>query len=165
MHIRANFKKKLKSCSLIVKNVLIKNICDVYKLLKTLKIYYPIFGNLCQLWNLCNEERQILKNSIFDGLLIINYIFHKLSMLLANQILHILCIFIKSNVWHSWSLKILVIKRWFQFNFAKSLQGRHFVVDGPKKFKLLADISFGAALKILYYRVYCYFCIFANCPT
>ena len=75
MHIRANFKKNLKSCSLIVKNVLIKNICDVYKLLKTLKIYYQIFGNLCQLWNLCNEERQILKNSIFDGSLIINHIF------------------------------------------------------------------------------------------
>ena len=31
-------------------------------------------------------------------------------MLLANQILHILRIFIKPNVWYSWSLKILAIK-------------------------------------------------------
>ena len=32
-----------------------------------------------------------------------------------------LCIFIKPNVWYSWSLKILAIKRWFPFNFAKNL--------------------------------------------
>ena len=72
---------------------------------------------------------------------------HKLNMLLANQILHILCIFIKPNVWYSWSLKILAIKRWFPFNFAKILQGRHFVVGGPKNFKLLADISFESSLQ------------------
>ena len=63
-------------------------------------------------------------------------------MLLANQILHILCIFIKPNVWYSWSLKILAIKRWFPFNFAKTLQGCRFVVGGLKSFKLLADICF-----------------------
>ena len=51
---------------------------------------------------------------------------------LANHILLILCIFIKPNVWYSWSLKILAIKRWFPFNFAKILQGRHFLVGGPK---------------------------------
>ena len=68
-------------------------------------------------------------------------------MLLANQILHILCIFIKSNVWYSWSLKILVIKIRFLFNFAKILQSRHFVVGGPKNFKLLADISFESGLQ------------------
>ena len=74
-------------------------------------------------------------------------LFHKLTMLLANQILHILCIFIKPNVWYLWSLKILAIKRWFPFNFAKILQGRHFVVGGPKNFKLLADISFESSLQ------------------
>ena len=54
------------------------------------------------------------------------FLFHlnKLNILLANQILHILWIFIKPNVWYSWSLKILAIKRWFLFNFAKNLQGR-----------------------------------------
>ena len=72
---------------------------------------------------------------------------HKLNMLLANQILHILCIFIKPNVWYSWSLKILAIKRWFPFNFAKTLQDRHFVVGGPKSFKLLADICFENSLQ------------------
>ena len=56
------------------------------------------------------------------------FLFHlnKLNILLANQILHILCIFIKPNVWYSWGLKMLPIKRWFLFNFAKTLQGRHF---------------------------------------
>ena len=37
---------------------------------------------------------------------------------------------------------MLAIKRWFTFNFTKNLQGRYFVVDGPKNFKLLPDISF-----------------------
>ena len=41
----------------------------------------------------------------------------------------ILCIFIKPNGWHSWSLKILDIKNWFPFNFAKKLLGRYFVVQ------------------------------------
>ena len=72
------------------------------------------------------------------------FLFHlnKLNILLANQILHILCIFIKPNIWYSWSLKILAIKRWFLVIFAKILQGRHFVVGEPKNFELLADISF-----------------------
>ena len=65
-------------------------------------------------------------------------------MLLANQILHILCIFIKPNVWYSWSLKILAIKRWFPFNFAKIF---HYVVGGPKSVKLWADISFESGPK------------------
>ena len=77
------------------------------------------------------------------------FLFHlsKLNMLLANPILHILCIFIKPNVWYSWSLKILAIKRWFPFNFAKTLQGCHFVVGGPKSFKLLANICFENSLQ------------------
>ena len=33
-------------------------------------------------------------------------------------------------------------KRWFPFNFAIILQGRHFVVDGTKNIKLSTDISF-----------------------
>ena len=53
-----------------------------------------------------------------------------MTLLLANQILLIVCIFIKPNVSHLWSLKILAIKRWFLSNFAKILQGRHFVVGG-----------------------------------
>ena len=77
------------------------------------------------------------------------FLFHlnKLNILLANQILHILCIFIKPNVWYSWGLKILTIKRWFPFIFAKTLQGRHFVVGGPKNLKLLADIFFEISLQ------------------
>ena len=43
-----------------------------------------------------------------------------------------LCIFIKPNVWYSWSLKILAIKRWLPFNFINILQGCHFVVGRPK---------------------------------
>ena len=39
-------------------------------------------------------------------------------------------------------MKILVIKRWFPFNFAKILQGRHFVVGRPKNLKVLLDIFF-----------------------
>ena len=53
---------------------------------------------------------------------------------MANQI--------KPNVWYSWSLNVLAIKRWFPFNFAIILQGRHFVVGRTKNFKVLADISF-----------------------
>ena len=77
------------------------------------------------------------------------FLFHlnKLNTSFANQILHILFIFTKPNVWYSWSLKILAIKRWFPFNFAKILQDRHFVVGGPKNFKLLADISFESSLQ------------------
>ena len=68
-------------------------------------------------------------------------------MLLANRILHILCIFIKPNVWYWWRLKILAIKRWFPFNFAKTLRGRHFVKGWPKTFKLLVDTFFENSLQ------------------
>ena len=54
---------------------------------------------------------------------------------------------IKPNVCYSWSLKILAIKRSIPFNFAVISQGRHFMVDGPKNFKLLADISFESGLQ------------------
>ena len=77
------------------------------------------------------------------------FLFHlnKLNTLLANAILHKLGIFIKPNAWYSWSLKILAIKRWFLFNFAKILQDRQIVVGGRKNFKLLADISFESSLQ------------------
>ena len=61
--------------------------------------------------------------------------------------MHILWIFIKPNVWYSSSLKILAIERWFPFSFTKNLQGCHFVVGGPKNFKLLAEIYFESSLQ------------------
>ena len=77
------------------------------------------------------------------------HLFHldKLNISLRNQILHILWIFTKPNVWYSWSLKMLAIKRWFPFSFTKVLQGCHFVVGGPKNVKFLADISFESSLQ------------------
>ena len=108
------------------------------KLLRTLEIHYKIFDN--SHLKLEKRKRQKLKNSIFDGLLIVN-------QTLANRILHILCIFIKPNVLYLRSLKILAIKRQLSFNFAKILQSRHFVVGGPKNIKLLADISFESSLQ------------------
>ena len=84
-----------------------------------------------------------MKNSIFDSPLIVNQnFFQKLNSLLANQILLIVCIFNKPNVWYFRSLKILAIKTVIPFNFAKILQGRHFALDGPKNFKLLPDVFF-----------------------
>ena len=41
----------------------------------------------------------------------------------------------------------MAIKRWFLVNFVKVLQGHHFVVGGPKTFKLLADITFENSLQ------------------
>ena len=72
---------------------------------------------------------------------------NKVIILLTNQVLHILKIFFKPSVWYSWSLKIMAIKRWFPFNFAKILQGYHFVVGEPNNFKFLADISFESSLQ------------------
>ena len=46
------------------------------------------------------------------------------------------------EVWKYWPLK----DGWFLFSFA-ILQGCHFVVGGPKNFKLLADISFESSLE------------------
>ena len=77
------------------------------------------------------------------------FLFHlnKSNLLLANQVLPILCTLIRTNIWYSWSLKTMAIKRWFPFNVTIILQGRHFVVDGPKNFKLLADISLESGLQ------------------
>ena len=72
---------------------------------------------------------------------------NKVIILLTNQVLHILKIFFKPSVSYSWSLKIMAIKRWFPFNFAKILQGYHFVVGEPNNFKFLADISFESSLQ------------------
>ena len=72
---------------------------------------------------------------------------NKLIILLTNQVSHILKIFFKPNVWYSWSLKIMAIKRRFPLIFANILQGYHFVVGGPKNFKFLKDISFESSLQ------------------
>ena len=39
------------------------------------------------------------------------------------------------------------MKLWFLFNFAKILKSCHFVVGGPKNFKLLLDISFDSGFQ------------------
>ena len=94
------------------------------------------------------------------------FLFHlnKLNILLANQILHILCIFIKPNVWYSWSLKILAIKRWFPFNFAKILQGgwtkklqtfsRHFFWEQPSKYCIAEFTAIFVCLLLSWSRRY-----------
>ena len=88
-----------------------------------------------------NTKRTLL---VFKGSWILTYFWH--SRIWQNQISHILWIFIKPNVWYSWSLKIFAIKRSFPF-IAKVLQGRHFVESGPENFKLLADICFESSLQ------------------
>ena len=63
----------------------------------------------------------------------------------------------KPNFFTNWSLKTLAIKRWFPFNAAKMLQGRHFVVGVWKNFQLASDISLIVAFKKLYCWVFCWF--------
>ena len=147
------FLKKLKEPSLLCKKCVDQN-----NFIRTLEIHYKkgwffhkIFDN-SHLKNGKMEKAKIKKNSVFDGPLIINQ-----SLLLSNQIFLILCIFIKRNVWYSRSLKILAIKRWFPFNFTKILQTHHFVVCGPKNFKLYLTFLLLAAFKMLFCRVYCCF--------
>ena len=55
-----------------------------------------------------------------------------------------------SDICESCKYDFKVIKRWFPFDFAKILQGRHFVLGAPKNFKLLRDIFLIAAFKIFY---------------
>ena len=69
---------------------------------------------------------------------------------MANQILFILCIFNKPNVWYLWSLGILAFKIWFLFNFAKLLDCCHFVVGKTKNFKLWTVFFLLVASKKLY---------------
>ena len=88
-------------------------------------------------------KRQKLKSSIFDSPLIVNQTFSQTEFVIGKSgvayIMHfsffffMWCIFNESNVWYLWSLEILGITWWFPFNFTKILQGRHFVVGGPKK--------------------------------
>ena len=89
------------------------------------------------------------------------FLFHlnKLNILLANQILHILCIFIKPNVWYSWSLKILAIKRWFLFNYGgstKKLQtfSRHFFWKQPSKYCIAEFTAIFVCLLLSWSRRY-----------
>ena len=73
---------------------------------------------------------------------------HKLNMLLANQILQILCIFIQLNVWYLWSLKKLATKSWLvSVHFRKYFTGSSFCGGWTKKIKPLADISFESSLQ------------------
>ena len=76
---------------------------------------------------------------------------NKLNFLLENQSLLKLCIFISSNA--LLFVEVLVIKRWFPFTFAKILQGRHFVVGGPKNF----HVSFDTRHQNIVFWVYWYF--------
>ena len=106
--------------------------------------FFPYLNPTSYLKSQLKAQFQAWDNFLWLKALEKSFLFHlnKLNLLLANQILFILCILIKLNIWYSWSLKILAIKRWFPFSFAIVLQGRHFVVDGPKNLKLLVDISF-----------------------
>ena len=96
---------------------------------------------------------------------------NKLNILLENQILHILWIFIKPNVWYSWSLKILAIKRWMvsvQFNSAnftgppfcggwnKKLQtfSRHFFWEQPSKYCIAEFTAIFVCLLLSWSRRY-----------
>ena len=109
------------------------------------------------IWNLKNWKRQKSKNSIFDSPFTANQAWiteleSRTEFIICVSDLLILCISNTPNVWCLWSLKnlfvkILSIKRWFPFNFAKSLQGRTFMVAGPKHFKLLPAISFHSAFQ------------------
>ena len=77
---------------------------------------------------------------------------HKLNLSSINQILLILCISIKSSVWNSWSLKILAIKRWFPFNFAKTLKGPLFCGGGGQKISTFYQIFL---LIVALIKLYC----------
>ena len=50
------------------------------------------------------------------------------------------------EIWKYWPLIILAISIGF-CSILQILQCRNFVVDGPKNFKLLADISFDSGLQ------------------
>ena len=114
------------------------------------------------IWNLKNWKRQKSKNSIFDRPFTVNQAWitkleSRTEFIIRVSDLLILCISNTPNVWCLWSLKnlfvkILSIKRWFPFNFAKSLQGRTFMVAGPKHFYQLFLLI--APFKKLYCRVY-----------
>ena len=73
--------------------------------------------------------------------------------------------FIKPNVWYSWSLKILAIKRWFLFNFVKILQGggwtkklqtfsRHFFWEQPSKYCIAEFTAIFVCLLLSWSRRY-----------
>ena len=91
------------------------------------------------------------------------FLFHlnKLNILLANQILHMLCIFIKLNVWYSWSFKILAIKNDFRSILQKFYRAAILWWVEQKTSNFLQTFLLTATFKILYCRVYCYFCVLA----
>ena len=91
------------------------------------------------------------------------FLFHlnKLNTSFANQILHILFIFTKPNVWYSWSLKILAIKRWFCSISQKFYRAAILWWVNQKTSNFLQTFLLTEVFKILYCQVYCYFCLLA----
>ena len=84
-----------------------------------------------------------IKNSIFDGPLIVIQTFSQIEFIIdKSDFAHII-----THIHWTKYLKILAIKRSFPFNFAKVLQGRHFVVVWQKTFKLLPDASFDSGFQ------------------
>ena len=68
------------------------------------------------------------------------FLFHhnKLNLSLVNQILLILCILIKPNVWYSWSLKILAIKKMVSVQFCNNFTGPLFCGGWTKKLQIFS---------------------------
>ena len=60
---------------------------------------------------------------MFDGPVIVNTVFYNLNILPANWPLLKLC---NAIIWYLRSLEKLVIKMWFEFNFAKKIKGPSF---------------------------------------
>ena len=69
-----------------------------------------------------------------------HFLFHlnKLNILLANRILYTLCIFIKPNVWYSWSLKMLAIKKMISVQFPKNFTGPPFCGEWTKNLQIFS---------------------------
>ena len=108
------------------------------------------------IWNLEEWKRQ------WNKIVFSTDRFDKLNLLLENQILLILCIFNKPNVWYFWSLKILAIKRWFPLQLHKKFTGSSFCDWWAKNLKLLSDIYFDSGfqkivlLNLLLFLCACY---------
>ena len=77
---------------------------------------------------------------MFDDSVIVNTAFSYLTLLR-------LCNSIKTNVCYLQSLEKLAIKVCFQFNLAKKLKDRHFMVGGSKNLKLSENTCFGVSFQ------------------
>ena len=91
------------------------------------------------------KKAKIKKKNIFDSPLILNQTFSQTEFVIGKSgFVHIMhfqltkcLIFVKFK-----SLKILAIKQWFPFNFAKILQGHHFLVRGAGEARLQKTSNF-----------------------